>query len=93
MDIIDPLKNIENKAFCINCGKIGHITKKCLCPIISIGIICFKINIDDFDINSIIGYSKKIQNNYLFTIDEINKMKKLKKKLDEIIILILLNIC
>ena len=84
MDIIDPLKNIENKAFCINCGKIGHITKKCLCPIISIGIICFKINIDDFDINSIIGYSKKIQNNYLFTIDEINKMKKLKKKLDEI---------
>ena len=84
MDIIDPLKNIENKAFCINCGKTGHITKKCLCPIISIGIICFKINIDDFDLNSIIGYSKKIQNNYLFTIDEINKLKKLKKRIDSI---------
>lgn len=73
---------IDNKSFCINCGKTGHVSKKCLCPIISIGIICIKINIDDFDLNSIINYSKKIQNNYLFSFDEINKLKKMKKILD-----------
>lgn len=84
MDIQIPIKNIENKFFCINCGKTGHISKKCLCPIISIGIVCIKINIDDFDLNSIISYSKKIQNNYLFSSDEINKLKKIKKKIDSI---------
>lgn len=82
MDIQIPIKNIENKSFCINCGKTGHNAKKCLCPIISIGIICIKINIDDFDLNSIISYSKKIQNNYLFSSDEINKLKKIKRKVD-----------
>lgn len=72
----------DKKNYCINCGKNGHISKKCLCPIISIGIICIKINIDDIDLNSLITYSKKIQNNYMFHIDEINKLKKLKLKLD-----------
>ena len=92
MDIQNPIKNIkvdnvddiqfDNKLFCINCGKSGHNSKKCLCPIISIGIICFKININDFDLNSIIGYSKKIQNNYLFSSEEIAKLKKIKNKVD-----------
>ena len=77
-------KNIDKKIFCINCGKNGHISKKCLCPIISVGIICVKINIDDLDLNNIINYSKKIQNKYLFSLDEINKLKKLKKKLNSI---------
>ena len=84
MDTQDPSKNIDKKSFCINCGKNGHISKKCLCPIISIGIVCIKINIDDIDLNSIIGYSKKIQNNYLFSIDEIIKLKKIKNILDTI---------
>ena len=74
--------NNKDTIYCINCGKNGHISKKCLCPIISIGIICIKININDIDLNSIISYSKKIQNNYLFSYDEINKLKKLKKSLD-----------
>jgi 8-oxo-dGTP pyrophosphatase MutT (NUDIX family) len=72
----------DKKMFCINCGKNGHNSKKCLCPIISIGIICIKINIDDIDLNTIINYSKKIQNKYLFSSDEINKLKKLKKKIN-----------
>ena len=84
MDIEIPLKNNENKVYCINCGKTGHSTKKCLCPIISIGIICFKIKIDDIDLNSIISYSKKLQNNYLFSNDEINKLRKIKEKIDSI---------
>lgn len=84
MDIQDPLKNIDNKLYCINCGKIGHNSKKCLCPIISIGIVCIKVNMDDLDLNLIINYTKKIQNNYLFTSDEINKLKKIKKRIDMI---------
>ena len=76
-------ENKDNlKLFCINCGKRGHLSKKCLCPIMSIGIICIKFNIDSLDINNIIGYTKKLQNNYLFSSDEINKLKKIKKKID-----------
>ena len=52
-------ENYDKTLYCINCGKNGHFTKKCLCPIISIGIVCIKINIEDFDINQIINYSKK----------------------------------
>lgn len=85
MDIDDKnIKNNENKIFCMNCGKIGHISKKCLCPIISIGIICIKININNIDFNSIINYSKKIQNNYLFSPDELIKLKALYKKIEYI---------
>ena len=29
--------------YCGNCGKYGHIYKKCNQPIMSLGIICFKI--------------------------------------------------
>ena len=68
----------------MNCGKIGHISKKCLCPIISIGIICVKIDIDDFDLNTVISYSKKIQNNYLFSSDELLKLKKIYKKVESV---------
>ena len=83
-DNTDNTDNINNnlKLFCINCGKRGHLSKKCLCPIMSIGIICIKFNIDNLDINNIIGYTKKLQNNYLFSSDEINKLKKIKKKID-----------
>lgn len=83
MDIEDPIKNID-KSFCINCGKSGHLSKKCLCPIISVGIICVKINIEELDLNLIISYSKKIQNNYLFSLDEINNLKKIKKLIDSV---------
>ena len=75
-------KNNDKKMFCINCGKNGHVSKKCLCPIISIGIICVKFNIEDLDLNSIINYSKKIQNKYLFSYDEIVKLKRMKKILN-----------
>ena len=82
MDIQDSLKFIDKKIFCINCGKNGHLSKKCLCPIISVGIICIKTNFENFNINNIISYSKKIQNKYLFTNEEINKLKEIKKIFD-----------
>ena len=81
---MDNTFNIDKKLFCINCGKIGHNSKRCLCPIISIGIICFKITDHSFDLNTIIGYSKKIQSKYLFTTDEIKKLNKIKKVINKI---------
>ena len=33
---------IKNTLYCGNCGKYGHIYRKCLSPIISYGIIIFK---------------------------------------------------
>lgn len=67
----------ESNIYCLNCGKKGHIIKKCLQPIISLGIICIRLKIP-LNMNDIINYSKKIQHNYLFSLDEINKLKKIK---------------
>ncbi len=90
MDIQIPFKNNyddkkDDKKYCINCGKSGHILKKCLCPIISIGIICLKINHLNIDLNSIILYSKKIQNNYMFSNDEIDKLLVLKENIKSLL--------
>ncbi len=67
--------------YCMNCGKRGHITKKCNYPIISIGIILLYINNCEIDINSLLSYSKKIQNKYLFENDEIRDLKELYQKI------------
>lgn len=77
-------KNIKNNndcAYCTNCGKKGHVFKKCLYPIISLGIICININILNINLNEVINYSKKIQNNYLFSLEEINQLKNLKNNM------------
>jgi 8-oxo-dGTP pyrophosphatase MutT (NUDIX family) len=87
MDIQNPINKteLEKKLFCTNCGKYGHISKKCLCPIISVGIICIKINLDNFDINTLINYTKKIQNNYIFNNEEINKIISINEQLKYIL--------
>ena len=65
----------------MNCGKRGHITKKCNYPIISIGIILLYIDHCEIDINMILSFSKKIQNKYLFENDEIKEMKEVYQKI------------
>ena len=71
---------INNNIFCINCGKDGHISKKCNQPITSIGIICIKLN--NININSIIKYIKKIQNNIEMSNFEKNDIKKIKSTIN-----------
>lgn len=39
-------KPFKKKIYCANCGKYGHLYKNCNEPIISLGIICFKIDKD-----------------------------------------------
>ena len=34
----------NREIICLNCGRKGHIYKKCHLPIVSYGIICVKIN-------------------------------------------------
>ena len=75
----------KKKLYCVNCGKRGHVQKKCLYPIISIGIICVCWKGVEISINELIHYTKKIQNNYLFGEEEFDKLKfiyfSLKKRL------------
>lgn len=88
MDTEDPVNNkneFDKKIFCTNCGKYGHLSKKCLCPIISVGIICIKLNIIDFDLNAIIYATKKIQSNHIFTIEEIHYLHMFKNKISNIL--------
>ncbi len=63
------LKNSNTGITCINCGKIGHIFKNCLKPIISYGIIGFRINnnIPEYLIiqrKDTIGYTDFIRGKY-----------------------------
>ena len=81
----DLINNKNNDIpYCINCGKKGHHLKKCLYPIISLGIICINIDLNNINLNEILNYLKKIQNNYLFTLDEINKLKIIKNNMSSI---------
>jgi 8-oxo-dGTP pyrophosphatase MutT (NUDIX family) len=65
---------ITTKIYCSNCGKFGHNTKKCLYPIISLGIIGFKWSVKEINWNLFISYSKKIQSKYLFSTDELKQL-------------------
>jgi len=66
--INDEFKN--NKLYCNNCGKFGHIFKKCKEPILSIGIINLYIGdlkLDNFFANKYVIkniYERYKQNNY-----------------------------
>ncbi len=39
----NPVKKINKKVYCGNCGKIGHIYKHCTDPITSLGILLYRI--------------------------------------------------
>lgn len=45
---------------CGNCGKKGHVYKDCLCPIMSMGIICFQYNKQQIDPKIKTNFSKKL---------------------------------
>ena len=74
----------KNTIYCYNCGNNGHISKTCHLPIISNGIICYKIN-DTFNIDTIqfilirkkysLGYINFIRGKY--ELDNIESLTKL----------------
>ena len=75
------LKNRYFHIFCMNCGKKGHLTKKCNYPIISLGIVT--IHIDDIStpFNNLLNLCKKIQHHYLFEHDELEDLKRIYQSL------------
>ena len=76
------LENIDKKnIICINCGKKGHFSKKCIQPITSIGIIC--IQYENININTIIKYLKQLQNNILLSNHEIEDILRIRNILLE----------
>ena len=50
----DEIKKYNQKYYCKNCNQYGHQYKKCKEPIISYGVVCFKII--DNDSNKIVKY-------------------------------------
>lgn len=75
-------KTNYNNSYCVNCGKKGHTSKKCNLPIMSIGIICINLTGLNINLNDILCYSKKLQNNYLFEQDELRDMKDIYDKVN-----------
>ena len=78
----------NTKYFCNNCGKTGHIYKKCTEPITSYGIIAFKIDFvnlnKDLDLNLSPNTFKNLENtniikynnSYIGNFKFYNKIKK-----------------
>lgn len=71
----------ENKnykiIYCVNCGKKGHKIKNCNYPIVSYGVICVNLNIDNniININEIIKFINNLtkENKESINIDLLNK--------------------
>ena len=40
----------KKQIFCNNCGKIGHLFHQCKLPITSIGVICFRVINNNFEL-------------------------------------------
>ena len=48
---------------CVNCGKVGHIYKRCHLPITSYGIMC--VQLKDIDIGTLLAFSNKMETGIL----------------------------
>lgn len=77
---------MSKKAYCVNCGKLGHNLKECSEPIYSYGIICMKVDnevipspyiIENFLINKIIDIDTFNYSN----LSNINKIDYYKDKI------------
>ena len=76
--------------YCSNCGKYGHIPKKCTEPITSLGVINISIDGLNFDYNSFLKFvnEKYIEiDDYNFSrIDNIEKLDKYKNNIKFLLI-------
>lgn len=83
MNFIKPkIFNLRRKKniICVNCGKPGHIYKRCHLPIISYGIICLKFN--NIDLSYLLSMSKKLELN-VFVKKDIKNIKNILQPVDE----------
>lgn len=65
----------NREIICLNCGRKGHIYKKCHLPIVSYGIICVKIN--NLDLSHLLNISKLIENKIFNKVDNLKSKLKL----------------
>lgn len=83
---------LKKNIYCVNCGKKGHKIKNCNFPIISYGIICIKLFINNnfIDISNIINY---IRNNEYDNNNIINTYNILKNidNIDKYLYFLLIN--
>ena len=66
-------KQYHSNLYCGNCGKIGHVYRKCLEPITSLGVIVFRKNAENkFEYLMIrrrntLGFVEFVRGKYNFT--------------------------
>jgi len=80
MSFVFKKDNKKKDIICINCGKIGHIYKRCHLPITSYGIICIQLN--GIDIGTLLSFSNKIENGS-FDINDITFLKDILKNVNK----------
>jgi 8-oxo-dGTP pyrophosphatase MutT (NUDIX family) len=61
----------KRRQYCLNCGKRGHISKRCKDPPTSYGIICFKIN-NEWSIYQTVLQMKYFKNPAISIVNNIN---------------------
>lgn len=76
------------KLYCSNCGKYGHINKKCKEPIISVGMIILQMNdsIKSNFFNNILDRKEEINDFNYKRINNLNKIKNYKNKIKFLLI-------
>lgn len=80
----------KKKLYCLNCGKRGHISKRCKDPPTSYGIICFKIS-DEWNIYQTVLQMKYFKNPAISIVNNINmywfnnKNKEIRNEITEFI--------
>jgi hypothetical protein len=74
----------HKKIFCTNCGKNGHIYKKCTYPVTSVGIIC--VSFAPLYYNDMIYYIKRFQAEHQesFNADDLCKLQKIYENIKNI---------
>ena len=65
----------KKETFCGNCGRKGHIYKKCHYPVTSLGIICIKF--DKINLNYLLSKTKKLLDRTLSSTEIANMIKTL----------------
>ena len=83
VNIVNNIYGGNKVIHCVNCGKKGHKIKNCNYPIVSYGIICVKINIDNniINLNDIINF---LENPDIILSDRLKDYYKLLKNNDNI---------
>jgi 8-oxo-dGTP pyrophosphatase MutT (NUDIX family) len=62
----------HRNVFCTNCGKQGHVYKKCTFPVTSVGVLC--VSFAPVYFNDVLYYTKRFQSGVPLTEEDMDKL-------------------